>query len=35
MKTYGRYPLTISHGNGVRLYDTSGKEYLDFGAVSQ
>lgn len=27
--TYGRYPLTISHGKGCNLYDTDGKEYLD------
>lgn len=26
---HSRFPLTISHGNGCRLYDTSGKEYLD------
>lgn len=32
MKTYSRYPLAISHGKGVKLYDTDGKEYLDFGA---
>ena len=25
MNTYGRYPLTISHGKGVRLYDVDGK----------
>lgn len=29
MNTYGRYPLTISHGKGCYLYDTDGKEYLD------
>lgn len=32
MNTYGRYPLTISHGKGVYLYDTTGREYLDFAA---
>jgi acetylornithine/N-succinyldiaminopimelate aminotransferase len=32
MNTYGRYPLTISYGKGCRLYDTDGKEYLDFAA---
>ena len=32
MNTYGRYPLTISHGKGVKIYDTSGNEYLDFAA---
>jgi len=29
-KTYGRYPLTISHGKGCKLFTTDGKEYLDF-----
>eukprot|EP00595_Chromulina_sp_UTEXLB2642_P002019 CAMPEP_0196762186 /NCGR_PEP_ID=MMETSP1095-20130614/1578_1 /TAXON_ID=96789 ORGANISM="Chromulina nebulosa, Strain UTEXLB2642" /NCGR_SAMPLE_ID=MMETSP1095 /ASSEMBLY_ACC=CAM_ASM_000446 /LENGTH=413 /DNA_ID=CAMNT_0042112651 /DNA_START=110 /DNA_END=1347 /DNA_ORIENTATION=+ len=32
MNTYGRYPLTISHGKGSKLYDSEGKEYLDFCA---
>lgn len=32
MKTYGRYKLTIDHGKGCRLYDSAGREYLDFGA---
>jgi acetylornithine aminotransferase len=32
MNTYGRYPLTISHGKGVYLYDVKGTEYLDFAA---
>mmetsp|Transcript_3319 Transcript_3319/g.4915 ORF Transcript_3319/g.4915 Transcript_3319/m.4915 type:complete len:480 (+) Transcript_3319:183-1622(+) len=31
-KTYGRYPLTITHGKGCRLYDNNNKEYLDFVA---
>ncbi|MDD6789667.1 MAG: aspartate aminotransferase family protein [Lachnospira sp.] len=30
--TYNRYPVVLDHGEGVRLYDTDGKEYLDFGA---
>ncbi|CAM9506460.1 unnamed protein product [Discosporangium mesarthrocarpum] len=30
--TYGRYPLTIVRGEGCKLYDTDGKEYLDFVA---
>lgn len=30
--TYNRFPLVIDHGNGVYLYDTDGKEYLDFAA---
>eukprot|EP01036_Dinobryon_divergens_P041964 gene41964-55678_t len=32
MTTYGRYPLTISHGKGSRLFDENGKEFLDFTA---
>ena len=32
LHTYGRYPIVMDHGEGVRLYDTDGKEYLDFGA---
>ena len=32
MNTYGRYPMTISHGKGCKLYDIEGKEYLDFAA---
>ena len=31
-KTYGRFPLAISHGKGCYLWDTDGKEYLDFVA---
>lgn len=31
-KTYNRYPVIFDHGDGVRLYDTEGQEYLDFGA---
>ena len=30
--TYNRYPVVLDHGEGVHLYDTDGKEYLDFGA---
>ena len=30
--TYNRFPLVIDHGDGVYLYDTDGKEYLDFAA---
>ena len=29
MNTYSRYPLTVSHGKGTKLYDVEGKEYLD------
>lgn len=30
--TYNRYQICLEKGDGVRLYDTNGKEYLDFGA---
>jgi acetylornithine/N-succinyldiaminopimelate aminotransferase len=29
MPTYGRLPLALSHGQGLRLWDTEGQEYLD------
>ena len=29
-KTYNRFPVVFDHGKGVRLYDTQGREYLDF-----
>jgi len=29
MNTYGRYPVTFVRGQGVKLWDTSGKEYID------
>ncbi len=32
MHTYGRYPVVLDHGDGVYLYDTDGKKYLDFSA---
>ena len=32
--SYNRYPVVLDHGEGVKLYDTDGKEYLDFGAGS-
>ncbi len=28
-KTYGRFPLVISHGKGSLCYDENGKEYID------
>ena len=31
-KTYNRFPVVFDHGQGVKLYDTEGNEYLDFGA---
>ena len=30
--TYGRFPIAIAKGEGCRLWDTTGKEYLDFVA---
>lgn len=30
MNTYGRLPVVIDHGEGVYLYDTDNKKYLDF-----
>ena len=32
MNTYGRFPIAIERGSGCRLWDTEGKEYLDFVA---
>ncbi|MDH5172230.1 MAG: aminotransferase class III-fold pyridoxal phosphate-dependent enzyme, partial [Gammaproteobacteria bacterium] len=29
MQTYTRLPVTFSHGEGVYLYDTAGRRYLD------
>ena len=31
-KVYNRFPVVFDHGEGVKLYDTEGNEYLDFGA---
>lgn len=30
LHTYNRYQVVFDHGDGVNLYDTDGKEYLDF-----
>lgn len=30
MKTYGRYPIVPVRGEGCRLWDADGREYLDF-----
>jgi acetylornithine/N-succinyldiaminopimelate aminotransferase len=30
MNTYRRPPMVFTHGRGCRLYDSQGKEYLDF-----
>lgn len=32
LHTYNRYPIVLDHGEGVYLYDTEGKQYLDFAA---
>ena len=32
LHTYTRYQLVLDHGEGVYLYDTDGKKYLDFVA---
>lgn len=32
MQTYARPNLVFTHGEGARLYDAHGKEYLDFAA---
>lgn len=32
LHTYNRFRLVLDHGDGVYLYDTDGKEYLDFAA---
>ncbi|MCX7276448.1 MAG: aspartate aminotransferase family protein [Burkholderiales bacterium] len=29
MNTYGRLPIALSHGQGVRVWDVNGKSYLD------
>ncbi len=29
MNTYGRLPIALSHGQGVRVWDVNGKQYLD------
>jgi acetylornithine/N-succinyldiaminopimelate aminotransferase len=32
MQTYGRFPLALERGEGCRVWDTQGREYLDFVA---
>ncbi|MDX2241972.1 MAG: aspartate aminotransferase family protein [Leptolyngbyaceae cyanobacterium bins.302] len=32
MKTYARYPITLERGEGCRVWDAEGREYLDFVA---
>ncbi|MEO0825435.1 MAG: aspartate aminotransferase family protein [Cyanobacteria bacterium J06635_15] len=32
MTTYGRFPIALARGEGCRVWDTNGREYLDFVA---
>lgn len=32
MPAYNRFPVVLDHGDGVYLYDTDGKKYIDFVA---
>lgn len=32
MHTYGRFPVALVKGKGVRAWDTEGKEYIDFAS---
>lgn len=32
LHVYSRFPVVFDHGEGVYLYDTNGKAYLDFGS---
>lgn len=32
MGTYGRFPIALTRGEGCRVWDTEGREYLDFVA---
>lgn len=32
MSTYGRFPIALERGKGCRVWDTEGREYLDFVA---
>ena len=32
MPTYGRFPIALTRGEGCRVWDEQGKEYIDFGA---
>lgn len=32
MGTYGRFPIALARGQGCRVWDTEGREYLDFVA---
>ena len=30
MHSYSRFPVAIDHGKGATVWDTAGKEYIDF-----
>ena len=30
MHAYNRFPVAIDHGKGATVWDTEGKEYIDF-----
>lgn len=30
MRTFARFPIALSHGSGMKVWDMEGKEYLDF-----
>lgn len=32
MNTYGRFPIALDHGDGARLWDTEGKQYIDLAS---
>lgn len=32
VRSYGRHPIAIDHGEGATLYGTDGKEYIDFAS---
>ena len=32
MNSYGRFPVAVDHGKGATVWDTEGKEYIDFTA---
>ena len=33
MNTYSQFPVVIEKGNGVYLWDSEGKKYLDFSTL--
>lgn len=32
MNTYGRFPIALDHGQGAKLWDVDGKEYIDLAS---